>query len=292
MRYADLSDADCGIAQTMGAVGDWWSWLVLREVAGSITRFDRIQGSLGISRRALTERLTTLVDNGILTKRPYSEHPPRHDYVLTPKGEGLLSVLVAMQEFGDRYLLGDGSASGASAGDSAEARRVNELVGRPLPTLSLSAHDGTTVDVGRQPTGRWQVLFLFPGAFAPGDAPPSWGQVSGAAGCTLESTTYASRHADFTALGADVVGISTQRTDELAAFVAFAQLPYRLLSDADTLLAARLRLPLFRASGQERYKRQTLLVSPEGSIAHVQMPISDPAGSVAEMLAVVQQLKS
>lgn len=290
MRYADLSDADCGIAQTMGAVGDWWTWLVLREIAGGLTRFDRIQGSLGISRRALTERLATLVDNQILTKRAYSERPPRHDYVLTSRGEGLLAVLVAMQEFGDRYLLGDGSVSASSAGDSAEVRRVHELVGRPMPELTLTAHDGTALDVGQESTGRWRVLFLFPGAFAPGDAPPAWGEVPGAAGCTLEATTYASRHADFAALGADVVGVSTQRTDELAAFVAFAQLPFRLVSDADTLLAAHLRLPLFRVSGQERYKRQTLLVSPEGSIAHVQMPISDPAGSVAEMLAVVQRL--
>jgi DNA-binding HxlR family transcriptional regulator/peroxiredoxin len=290
MRYADLSDTDCGIAQTMGVVGDWWTWLVLREIAGGLTRFDRIQGALGISRRALTERLATLVDHKILTKRAYSERPPRHDYVLTSKGEGLLSVLVAMQEFGDRYLLGDGSVSASSAGDSAETRRVHELMGRPMPELALTAHDGTTVDVGRETTGRWQVLFLFPGAFAPGDAPPAWGQVPGAAGCTLESTTYASRHADFAALGADVIGISTQRTDELAAFADFAHLPYRLASDGDALLAARLRLPLFRTWGQERYKRQTLLVSPQGSIAHVQMPITDPAGSVTEMLEAIRHL--
>lgn len=291
MRYADLSDADCGIAQTMGVVGDWWTWLVLREIAGGLTRFDRIQGSLGISRRALTERLAALVDNQILTKRAYSERPPRHDYVLTPKGEGLLSVLVAMQEFGDRYLLGDGSVSASPAGDSAEARRVNELVGRSMPELTLTAHDGTAVDVGRETTGRWRALFLFPGAFAPGDAPPAWGQVPGSAGCTLEVTTYASRHADFAALGVDVIGVSTQRTDELAAFAGSARLPYPLASDGDTLLAAHLRLPLFRASGQERYKRQTLLISPEGSIAHVQMPITDPAGSVAEMLEAIRRLR-
>lgn len=292
MRYADLSDADCGIAQTLGLAGDWWTWLVLREIAGGLTRFDRIQGSLGISRRALTERLATLVDDRILTRRPYSEHPPRHDYVLTPQGEGLLSVLVAMQEFGDRYLLGDGSVSASPSGDSAEARRVNELVGRPMPEVALTAHDGTTIDAGPAGTGRWRVLFLFPGAFAPGDAPPSWGQIPGSAGCTLEATTYASRHPDFAALGADVVGVSTQRPDELAAFAAFARLPYQLASDGDTLLAARLRLPLFRASGQERYKRQSLLISPGGSIAHTQMPITDPAGSVIDMLETVQRLQA
>ncbi|MFD6141132.1 winged helix-turn-helix transcriptional regulator [Promicromonospora sp. NPDC060271] len=290
MRYADLSDTDCGIAQTMGVVGDWWAWLVLREIAGGLTRFDRIQGSLGISRRALTERLGTLVDHQILVRRAYSEHPPRHDYVLTEKGEGLLSVLVAMQEFGDRYLLGDGSVSASPAGDSAETRRVHELTGRPMPELSLATHDGTTVAVGGETPGRWRVLFLFPGAFAPGDAPPAWGQVPGTAGCTLEATTYAARHADFAALGADVIGISTQRTDELAAFADFSRLPYRLASDGDALLAAHLRLPLFRTAGQERYKRQTLLVSPSGSVAHVQMPITDPAGSVTDMLETIRHL--
>ena len=57
MKREDLTDASCGIAQALGVVGDWWTLLVVREIAGGVTRFDALQRSLGISRRALTERL-------------------------------------------------------------------------------------------------------------------------------------------------------------------------------------------------------------------------------------------
>ncbi len=69
MRRDDLADASCGIAQALGVVGDWWTLLVLREVTGGVTRFDALQASLGISRRALTERLAGLVEHGVLARR-------------------------------------------------------------------------------------------------------------------------------------------------------------------------------------------------------------------------------
>src|SRR5688500_13215915 len=97
VNRADLSDADCGIAQALGVIGDWWTFLVVRDIAGGTTRFDALQRELGVSRRALAERLTSLVAHGVLTKRPYSDHPPRHDYLLTAKGEALLPVLIALQ---------------------------------------------------------------------------------------------------------------------------------------------------------------------------------------------------
>lgn len=287
MRHEDLADADCGIAQTLGVVGDWWSWLIVREIAGGVTRFDAMQHSLGISRRALTERLATLVDHGTLRRAAYSKRPPRYDYLLTEVGEGLLPVLVAMQEFGDRFLLGDGSVTATSAASSREAERVHSLAGRRVPTISLPAHDGTSV---RLVGGGWRVLYFFPGAFVPDvhGYPPNWAEIPGAAGCTLESKTYAARHAAFAELGCEVYGVSTQRPDQQAAFVSFASLPFSLLSDADSRVAAALRLPMFRAAGVDRFKRQSLLIGPEGFVRHVQMPITDPAGSVDEMLEVVR----
>ncbi|NNM46279.1 winged helix-turn-helix transcriptional regulator [Knoellia koreensis] len=289
MRHADLSDSDCGIAQTLGVVADWWTWLVVRDVAGGTTRFDALQESLGISRRALAERLSRMVDDGLLERVPYSHKPVRHDYVLTDRGRALLPVLVAMQEFGDRHLLGDGSITATAGADSSEAERVHALVGRPLPRLTLPTHDGGTLDL---PPDRWQVLYFFPGAAAPGSTayPPGWGDLPGAAGCTLESTTYAAHHAEFVAAGAHVAGISTQRSDEQAAFAAHARLPFPLASDQDARLAAALRLPAFRVAGVDRFKRQSLLVDPDGVVRHVQMPVTDPAGSVTEMLEVVREL--
>ncbi|WP_326559184.1 winged helix-turn-helix transcriptional regulator [Micromonospora sp. NBC_01796] len=288
MKRADLADADCGIAQALGVIGDWWTFLVVRDIAGGTTRFDALQRELGVSRRALAERLASLVAHGVLEKRVYSAHPPRYDYVLTSKGEGLLPALIALQDWGTRHVMGDGTVTATSEDGSAESRRVHDLIGRRMPDVVLDRHDGERVS----PTGPgdvWTVLYFFPGAFAPGTQgyPPGWADIPGARGCTLESLTYASRFADFESAGATVRGVSTQRPDELAAFVTHARLPYPLLSDQDSKLAAGLLLPTFRAAGVDRFKRFTLLVDPDSVIRATQFPITDPAGSVAEMLTLV-----
>ncbi|MBF9131106.1 winged helix-turn-helix transcriptional regulator [Plantactinospora sp. S1510] len=288
MKKVDLADADCGIAQSLGVLTDWWTFLLIRDIAGGVTRFDGLQRGLGMSRRALTERLAALTEHGVLHRRRYTDRPPRHDYLLTAKGEGLLPVLIALQEWGDRHVLGDGSLTATAAAGSAEARRMHALVGRRLPELTLVHHDGTPVPPAAPDA--WTVLYCFPGAFVPGvqGYPPSWGDIPGAHGCTLESNTYAARAADFTAAGALIHGVSTQRPDQLAAFAAHAELPFPLLSDADGRLAASLLLPTFRAAGTDRLKRATLLLDPAATVRAVQFPVTDPAGSVSEMLRLVQ----
>src|SRR6476661_11070798 len=133
-RHARPDDT-CGIAHAVGVLGDPWTLLVLRDVAGGRTRFDQLVQETGISRKVLTQRLEALVEDGLLERRRYSDHPPRHDYVLTPRGRGALPVLVALQDFGDAWLLGDGRPSALAAEDSTEATRVADLVGRTLPHL-------------------------------------------------------------------------------------------------------------------------------------------------------------
>ncbi|MFC7549584.1 winged helix-turn-helix transcriptional regulator [Plantactinospora sp. GCM10030261] len=289
MRKVDLADADCGIAQSLSVLTDWWTFLLVRDIAGGVTRFDGLQRGLGLSRRALAERLTALVEHGVLHRRRYTDRPPRHDYLLTAKGEGLLPVLIALQEWGDRHVLGDGSLTATAAAGSAEARRMHALVGRKLPELTLVGHDG--VPVPPADPEAWTVLYCFPGAFAPGvqGLPPSWGDIPGAAGCTLESTTYAAHTAAFAAAGARIRGVSTQRPDQLAAFAAHAELPFPLLSDAGGRLAAALLLPTFRAAGTDRLKRATLLLDRSATVRAVQFPVTDPAGSVSEMLSLVRE---
>ncbi|MEH1165033.1 winged helix-turn-helix transcriptional regulator [Micromonospora sp. CPCC 205539] len=289
MRRADLADADCGIAQALGVLGDWWTFLIVRDVAGGTTRFDALQRELGVSRRALTERLAALVEHAVLERRQYSPRPPRYDYVLTSRGDGLLPVLIALQDWGTRYLMGDGELTATADAASAEARRVHDLVGRHLPEVTLPAPDGRLV--APYAADSWSVLYFFPGAYPPGlgDLPLGWAEIPGARGCTLESTTYAGRHGDFRAAGSRVYGISTQRPDQLAAFAAYAELPFPLLSDQDGRLAAGLLLPTFRAGGVARFKRLTLLVDPQAVVRAVQFPVDDPAGSVDEMLDLVRE---
>lgn len=292
MKRADELDADCGITQALDVMGDGWTFLIVRDIAGGTTRFDALQRVLGISRRALTERLTHLVEHAVLQRRSYSQHPPRFDYLLTPKGEALLPVLVALQDWGTRHVMGDGRLTATADAASAEARRVHRLVGRRLPRLTLHQHDGQPAALDGFDT--WTVLFCFPGAFAPTAQghPPGWSEIPGAAGCTLESMTYASRQPSFATLGAQIRGVSTQRPDQLAAFAEHARLPFPLLSDQDNKLAAGLRLPTFRAGGVDRLKRLTLLVAPDAVIQAIQYPVTDPAASVDEMLGHLKGLRA
>ena len=86
MQRTDFSAMACSIARSLAVAGEPWSPLVIRDVFVGINRFDELQRDLGISRKVLAERLAHLVDAGMLEKRPYSERPARHEYVLTQMG--------------------------------------------------------------------------------------------------------------------------------------------------------------------------------------------------------------
>ncbi|MGW1891802.1 winged helix-turn-helix transcriptional regulator [Streptomyces sp. NPDC002004] len=285
-RRTSLGDADCSIAQALDVVGDWWTLLVVRDLARGVHRFEGLQQELGVSRKVLTERLHLLVDAGVVSRTPYQERPVRHEYRLTPRGRALVPVLVALQDWGDAWVLGDGATTATADPGSAEARRVHELRGTRVPELRLTDLDGAP----RDPVAgtAYTVLYCFPGGYARPDAyPPGWSGIPGAPGCTLESCTYRDRLADFTAAGATVHGVSTQRPDEQRAFADAERLGFPLLSDTDLELAAALRLPTFRAAGASRLKRLTLVVDRERVVREVFYPVTDVAGSVAAALAAV-----
>jgi len=290
VKYTDLNDEDCSIAQALAVVGDWWTLLLIRDIVGGMNRFDGLQRALGVSRKTLTDRLAMLVERGVLERRPYSAHPPRFEYHLTDSGHGLVPVLIALQDWGGRFVLGDGTLTATSGPTSAEAQRVHALVGRRLPALQLTSAAGER----RDPVApaRWSVIFCFPGAYPPGGDgyPPGWAQIPGTTGCTLESLTFRDRAEEFTGRGAQVHGVSTQRPDQLAAFSRHAQLPFALLSDEDLELAAALRLPTFRAAGVERLKRLTLVVDGDRTIRATLYPITDPAGSVHDALELIDSM--
>ncbi|BCJ38085.1 hypothetical protein Athai_55880 [Actinocatenispora thailandica] len=286
MRYTDLADADCAIAQALAVVGDWWTLLVVRDVAGGLHRFDALQAELGVSRKVLAQRLASLVEHRVLDRRRYQDHPPRYEYHLSDAGRGLLPVLIALQDWGSRYVSGDGTLTATGVEGSAEVRAAHALVGTRIPPVLLGHGDGTVDPVADTPR---TVLFCFPGAYRPGvqGYPPGWGDIPGAPGCTLESRTYQARAADFAERGASVRGISTQRPDQLDAFAEHEGIRFPLLSDAELTLTAALRLPTFRAAGVDRLKRLTLVVDADRVVRAVDYPITDPAGSVDDALRLV-----
>ena len=102
----DWSADNCTIGRSLALLGEKWTMLVLREVFSGIRRFEDMRERTGIPRQVLTNRLARLVDAGVLRRVPYREpgSRAREEYKLTPKGFDLYPVLVALREWGDRYL--------------------------------------------------------------------------------------------------------------------------------------------------------------------------------------------
>ena len=97
---------NCTIGRTMAILGERWTFVVIREVFNGIRRFDDMRRRTAIPRQVLTDRLAVLVDHGLLRKEPYQVpgERARHEYRLTQKGLDLYPVLVAIAQWGDRYL--------------------------------------------------------------------------------------------------------------------------------------------------------------------------------------------
>ncbi|HUO91615.1 MAG TPA: helix-turn-helix domain-containing protein [Rhizomicrobium sp.] len=103
MRWDSLDRENCSLARALAVVGDRWTLLVLRESFMGIRRFDDFEKRLKIARRVLSERLTMLVDEGVLRKVPYQEKPTRYEYRLTDKGFALYPTIITLVHWGDRF---------------------------------------------------------------------------------------------------------------------------------------------------------------------------------------------
>ena len=115
----DYSSNDCSVARSLAIIGDRWTMLVLREAFWGVKRFDRLQNNLGIARNILADRLQKLVANGILERTRYQERPERFEYRLTQKGVDLWPAIVALLEWGDRYIADEDTSRSSSSTRSA-----------------------------------------------------------------------------------------------------------------------------------------------------------------------------
>jgi DNA-binding HxlR family transcriptional regulator len=127
VRRVSFSQMNCSVAQTLEVVGEWWTLLILRDCFLGVTRFDRFHERLGIARNVLAERLDKLTAEGVLERRPYQDNPVRWDYRLTAKGRDLWPVLVALRQWGDKWVMGRGKAPVLMVHDACGQRTRGQL---------------------------------------------------------------------------------------------------------------------------------------------------------------------
>jgi DNA-binding HxlR family transcriptional regulator len=106
MRRKTFAHMNCSIARALEQIGEWWTLLILREALMGTRRFDSFQNNLGIARNILSVRLKKLVARGILERSAAVGDSRRAEYRLTEKGRALFPVLMALREWGDRWVVG------------------------------------------------------------------------------------------------------------------------------------------------------------------------------------------
>ena len=105
-KRRNFSHMPHGMAAALDVIGEWWTPLIIRSVFKGNVRFEGMQSDLGVARNILTDRLTSLVEAGVLRKEQYNDRPVRHEYHLTEMGRDLYGIFITIKAWGDKWVLG------------------------------------------------------------------------------------------------------------------------------------------------------------------------------------------
>jgi DNA-binding HxlR family transcriptional regulator len=103
MLGKDYERQDCSIARALEVIGERWTMLIVRDAFFGVRRFGDFQAHLDIPKAVLSDRLSGLVEDGVLERRPDPEHAGRHLYELTAAGQDLWPVLHSLLVWGGRH---------------------------------------------------------------------------------------------------------------------------------------------------------------------------------------------
>lgn len=121
----------CPIPAAVELVGEKWAFLILRGALNGLHHFEEFQAGLGIARNILSDRLGKMVAGGILERTSDPSDRRKVIYSLTPKGEGLLPVFLALRQWGEDWGYGKMKIVLADRRD-----------GKPVRKICVLSHDG------------------------------------------------------------------------------------------------------------------------------------------------------
>ena len=133
VKRTSLQGAECPVARSLDAIGDWWSLLIIRDAFDGICRFGEFQRNLGMAKNILAARLRTLVAHGIFQVVPASDGSAYQEYVLTEKGQGLFHLIIGLRQWGERFFYEEGEA---------HSQVVDRERRQPVQPLELRSADG------------------------------------------------------------------------------------------------------------------------------------------------------
>ena len=128
----------CSLPAALEAMGERWSFLILRGSFNGLSHVEEVQSELGIARNILANRLSRLVGHGILERRAVAADRRKIEYRLTDKGYALLPTMVALRQWGERW----------ETGVAATPVLVDARDRRPVQPVAVHSHDGRVLGKG------------------------------------------------------------------------------------------------------------------------------------------------
>ena len=128
---------NCGVAQALEQVGDWWTLLIVRDAFFERKRFSEFEESLGIARNILSDRLKKLLECGVFERERVPGRGRQYEYSLTRKGRDLWLMLTAMRLWSDKWVFGE---------DKVPAIVRERGTGREVAALLAVDCDGELID--------------------------------------------------------------------------------------------------------------------------------------------------
>jgi len=161
---------------------------------------------------------------------------------------------------------------------------ADHLGGAAIPNLDLASTQDESANLALLAQGRL-VAYVYPRTGVPGrPLSAGWDEIPGARGCTPQSCAFRDSLAQFTELGAAVVGISAQSPAEQLEFAQREHIPFPLLSDSGLMLVDALRLPTFEVEGHTLFRRLTLIAE-AGKIVKAFYPVFPPDRNASAVLS-------
>lgn len=130
--------SSCSLPAALEAMGERWSFLILRASFNGLRHFEEFQSELGIARNILANRLARLVGHGILHRNTVAEDRRKIEYRLTEKGFALLPTMVALRQWGERW----------ETGVPASPILVDARDRKPIAPVAVRSHDGRVLGKG------------------------------------------------------------------------------------------------------------------------------------------------
>ncbi|MFA7302243.1 MAG: thioredoxin-dependent thiol peroxidase [Candidatus Paceibacterota bacterium] len=154
-----------------------------------------------------------------------------------------------------------------------------------MPTSGQLAPDFTLLDQdGKEHTlaeyrGKWVLLYFYPKDDTPG--------------CTIEACTIRDQFKDFSKIGAEVIGVSTDSVASHKKFASAYNLPFTLLADVNKEMVGA-----YGVFGEKKFmgrtymgtRRASFLIDPTGKVAKVYEKVK-PLMHAAEVIADLKELK-